>query len=82
MAALAPAHCAVGLLGRLAGQSSIVLMPGGGFAGPQWSVRASLANLPEEAYGRIGAALHAAAREYVEEWQGAGRRPGTQRGAQ
>jgi aspartate 4-decarboxylase len=57
----------VELLLRLAERSAIVLMPGGGFAGPEWSVRVSLANLPEEAYGRIGAELAAAARDYVRE---------------
>jgi aspartate 4-decarboxylase len=74
---LARRHEPVDLLLRLAEQSSIVLMPGGGFAGPQWSVRVSLANLPEQAYGEIGAALHAAARGYVEEWRAAGGRPRT-----
>jgi len=68
---LARRHEPVDLLLRLAEQSSIVLMPGGGFAGPQWSVRVSLANLPEQAYARIGGQLHAAARGYVEEWQAA-----------
>ncbi len=59
----------VDLLLRLAAQSSIVLMPGGGFAGPEWSVRVSLVNLPNEAYGSIGAHLAAAARAYVKEWR-------------
>lgn len=62
-------HEPVDLLLRLAEQSSIVLMPGAGFAGPRWSVRVSLANLPEAAYARIGDALHGAARAYVREWR-------------
>ncbi len=79
---LARRHEPVDLLLRLAEQSSIVLMPGGGFAGPQWSARVSLANLPEEAYGKIGTALHAAARGYVEEWQAARGRRHAKRRAQ
>lgn len=35
---------------RLAEESSIVVMPGGGFDAPQWSLRVSLANLPQSAY--------------------------------
>jgi len=44
----------IGLLLRLAREASIVLLPGAGFGGPEWSVRVSLANLPEEAYGASG----------------------------
>jgi aspartate 4-decarboxylase len=57
------------LLFRLAEQSSIVLMPGGGFDGPRWSVRVSLANLDEAAYARIGEYLRLAAQAYVDEWR-------------
>ena len=32
---------------RLAQETSLVLLNGGGFDGPEWSVRASLANLNE-----------------------------------
>jgi aspartate 4-decarboxylase len=67
----------VDLLFRLAEQSSIVLMPGGGFAGPEWSVRVSLANLPEEDYGRIGRYLRLAAQSYVREWRRAAKRRGS-----
>ena len=59
----------VDILFRLAEQSGVVLMHGGGFEGPQWSVRVSLANLPEEAYPKIGHYLVQAAAEYVKEWQ-------------
>ena len=38
---------------NLAEKKSVVLMPGGGFHAPEWSVRVSLANLPDEAYGII-----------------------------
>ena len=47
----------------------MVLMDGGGFAGPTWSVRVSLANLPAEAYPKIGQYLKAVAETYVQEWQ-------------
>jgi len=53
------------VLFRLAEQSGIVLMPGGGFGGPEWSVRVSLANLPEETCPKIGELLKAAAEAYV-----------------
>ena len=62
-------HRPIDLLFALAERSSIVLMPCAGFGGPEWSVRVSLANLDEQAYGRIGAHLAAAARAYVEEWR-------------
>ncbi len=42
---------------RLAKETSVVLLNGSGFAGPDWSVRASLANLSEEAYIEIGKAI-------------------------
>ena len=56
------------ILFRLAEQSGVVLMPGGGFGGPEWSVRVSLANLPEDTYPKIGELLRNAAQAYVEEW--------------
>lgn len=59
------------ILFRLAEQSGIVLMPGGGFGGPEWSVRVSLANLAEETYPKIGELLKAAAEGYVAEWKAA-----------
>jgi aspartate 4-decarboxylase len=57
------------ILFRLAEQSGVVLLHGGGFGGPDWSVRVSLANLPEDTYGRIGQYLRNAAEEYVAEWK-------------
>lgn len=42
---------------RLADETSVVLLNGDGFDGPAWSVRASLANLDEDAYLRIGKAI-------------------------
>ena len=42
---------------RLASETSVVLLNGSGFAGPDWSVRASLANLTKEDYELIGKAV-------------------------
>lgn len=60
------------VLFRLAEHSGIVLMHGGGFGGPDWSVRVSLANLPEDTYPNIGKYLREAAMAYVEEWKASG----------
>jgi aspartate 4-decarboxylase len=57
------------VLFRLAEKSGVVLMHGGGFGGPEWSVRVSLANLREETYPKIGQFLKEAAEGYVEEWK-------------
>ena len=57
------------ILFRLAEKSGVVLMHGGGFGGPDWSVRVSLANLPEDTYPKIGQYLKEAASGYVEEWK-------------
>jgi aspartate 4-decarboxylase len=57
------------VLFRLAEQSGVVLMHGGSFGGPEWSVRVSLANLREETYPKIGQYLRQAAQGYVEEWR-------------
>ncbi len=59
----------VDMLFRLAEQTSIVLMDGGGFAGPKWSVRVSLANLDDTAYGKIGRQLAEVAEVYLEAWE-------------
>lgn len=59
----------VHILYRLAQESSIVLLSGGGFQGPEWSIRISLANLNDEAYSKIGEALRKILDEYVKAWQ-------------
>ncbi|MBS2551658.1 bifunctional aspartate transaminase/aspartate 4-decarboxylase [Catenulispora sp. NL8] len=53
---------------RLAHQASVVLLNGGGFDGPGWSVRVSLANLDDLDYLKIGHHLHSIMEEYKEEW--------------
>jgi aspartate 4-decarboxylase len=50
---------------RLAEDHGIVLLNGGGFEAPDWSVRISFANLDDEVYGNIGRAVRAVARGYV-----------------
>jgi aspartate 4-decarboxylase len=62
-------HKPVDVLYRLAEESSIVLLSGGGFQGPEWSIRISLANLNDEAYLKIGEVLHKILEEYVSEWK-------------
>lgn len=59
----------VDILFRLAEKCSIVLLNGGGFHGPNWSIRVSLANLDDESYSRIGTELHSVLEEYVKEWE-------------
>jgi len=57
------------VLFRLAENTGVILLHGGGFGGPDWSVRVSLANLPEETYPKIGQYLLEAAEGYVKEWK-------------
>src|SRR5215475_13447126 len=49
---------------RLAEVHGIVLLNGGGFEAPNWSLRVSLANLPDEAYEDIGRGVRTVARGY------------------
>lgn len=59
----------VDVLLRLAEESSIVLLSGGGFSGPEWSIRISLANLNDEAYSTIGKVVRKILEQYVVEWK-------------
>lgn len=49
---------------RLAEMYGIVLLNGGGFEGPDWSLRVSLANLPDDSYENIGRGVRSIARGY------------------
>lgn len=49
---------------RLANETAVVLLNGDGFDGPEWSVRASLANLNVEDYLKIGTAIRKILDEY------------------
>lgn len=61
---------------RLAEVHGIVLLNGGGFEAPDWSLRVSLANLPDEVYADIGRGVRAVARGYRDAYE-ATKRAGT-----
>ena len=54
---------------RLAEAHGIVLLNGGGFEAPNWSMRVSLANLPDEAYEDIGRGVRTIARGYRDRYE-------------
>ncbi|MEL5893067.1 aspartate 4-decarboxylase [Bacteroides sp. GD17] len=54
---------------RLAKETSLVLLNGGGFDGPEWSIRASLANLNEKDYVVIGQGIKRILDEYAKSWK-------------
>lgn len=65
---LASTHKPLDIVFRLAKETSVVLLNGSGFAGPDWSVRASLANLDEPAYEKIGQAISHILNAYHDEF--------------
>lgn len=54
---------------ELVERHSIVLLNGGGFEGPTWSIRVSLANLKDEQYIEIGKAINNLFDEYARDWK-------------
>ena len=54
---------------RLAEDHGIVLLNGGGFEAPNWSLRVYLANLPDEAYEDIGRGVKTVARGYRQAYE-------------
>jgi aspartate 4-decarboxylase len=60
---------------RLAEAHGIVLLNGGGFEAPDWSLRVSLANLPDEAYEDIGRGVRAVARGYRDAFEASKTQP-------
>ncbi len=54
---------------RLATETSLVVLNGGGFDGPEWSVRVSLANLNDEDYVKIGQNIRSILTEYASLWK-------------
>ncbi len=54
---------------RLAEDHGIVLLNGGGFDAPDWSLRVSLANLNDEAYEEIGRGVRSIARGYRQAYE-------------
>jgi aspartate 4-decarboxylase len=61
---------------RLAEAHGIVLLNGGGFEAPDWSLRVSLANLPDEAYEDIGRGVRMIARGYRDMYEASKAAPG------
>lgn len=59
----------VNILAELAEKHGIVLLGGGGFNGPEWSVRVSLANLHDSDYVKIGHALHEIMKKYKDSFK-------------
>ncbi|EGW37623.1 aspartate 4-decarboxylase [Desulfosporosinus sp. OT] len=59
----------IDILFRLAEESSIVLLNGGGFEGPKWSIRTSLANLNDGAYKKIGETVQRTFEQYAASWR-------------
>lgn len=62
------------ILFRLAEKSSIVLLNGGGFDGPEWSIRVSLANLNDNDYVTIGKCLADIFDTYAKAWEADGKK--------
>ena len=54
---------------RLAEDHGIVLLNGGGFDAPDWSLRVSLANLPDDVYDDIGRGVRSIARGYRDTYE-------------
>jgi aspartate 4-decarboxylase len=59
---------------RLAEDHGIVLLNGGGFSAPDWSLRVSLANLGDDVYEEIGRGVRAIARGYRDAYEASQRR--------
>ncbi|MDE7153782.1 MAG: bifunctional aspartate transaminase/aspartate 4-decarboxylase [Muribaculaceae bacterium] len=53
---------------KLANRTAVVLLNGDGFDGPEWSIRASLANLEKKDYLKIGTAIRQILEEYHDEY--------------
>jgi aspartate 4-decarboxylase len=60
---------------RLAENHGIVLLNGGGFDAPDWSLRVSLANLADDVYDDIGRGVRAIARGYRDAYEASKRAP-------
>ncbi len=66
-------HEPIDFVWRLAEEKKVVLMDGGGFDAPNMSIRVSLANLPDEAYAKIGRAVSDLLSEYDQRYRRAAR---------
>ena len=56
------------VLFTLAKERQTVLLPGVGFAGPEWSIRVSLANLQDDDYTAIGKNIRAVVKAFYDDW--------------
>jgi aspartate 4-decarboxylase len=54
---------------RLARETSLVVLNGGGFDGPEWSIRVSRANLKRDDYSIIGRHIREIFDSYAEKWK-------------
>ncbi|MCY0869498.1 MAG: aspartate 4-decarboxylase, partial [Firmicutes bacterium] len=72
---LEQAYNPLDVLFRLAQESAVVVLGGGGFHAPKWSVRVSLANLDDDAYDRIGQALRRILGEYAQDFRASEKSP-------
>jgi aspartate 4-decarboxylase len=68
---LRDSHEPIDFVWRLAEEKDVVLMDGGGFAGPNMSVRVSQANLDTAEYVKIGQAISELLADYKKEWDAA-----------
>lgn len=59
----------VDIVFRLAEETSLVLLNGSGFNGPKWSVRASLANLNDTDYIKIGQGIKMVIEDFASNWK-------------
>ena len=66
---LIKSHEPIDFVWNLAKEKSVVLMDGGGFDAPNMSVRVSLANLPDQAYAKIGQDISDLLSEYHKKWE-------------
>ena len=62
-------HSPLDIVFRLATETSLVVLNGGGFDGPEWSIRVSLANLKEDDYAIIGQKVRGILDSYAERWK-------------
>lgn len=62
-------HNPLDVVFRLANETGLVVLNGGGFDGPEWSVRVSLANLNEKDYIKIGLSIRRILNEYADKWK-------------
>lgn len=62
-------HSPLDVVFRLATETSLVVLNGGGFDGPEWSIRVSLANLKENDYVIIGQKVRSILDSYADRWK-------------